>query len=218
MNRNESSEVKKMIKEILAKEKPKTVKKLSDRVIELSKKNIDIVYDAIKEMEMEGEIKLGSPKIERKLPDTISNYLFKSRYFSIEFWLLVGLTVIFTIATLLIPTNSPFQFLITIMGIIYGLFIPGWAISCVVFPKLYETIDQIERTLVAIGINIGTMIFGGLILNQIWAVDNLPFVVMLSSVTIISLVVSATIRILLGTGRIDLGYKRIKNILAKMGE
>jgi len=218
MNRNESSEVKKMIKEILAKEKPKTVKKLSDRVIELSKKNIDIVYDAIKEMEMEGEIKLGSPKIERKLPDTISNYLFKSRYFSIEFWLLVGLTVIFTIATLLIPTNSPFQFLRTIMGIIYGLFIPGWAISCVVFPKLYETIDQIERTLVAIGINIGTMIFGGLILNQIWAVDNLPFVVMLSSVTIISLVVSATIRILLGTGRIDLGYKRIKNILAKMGE
>jgi len=218
MNRNESSEVKKMIKEILAKEKPKTVKKLSDRVIELSKKNIDIVYDAIKEMEMEGEIKLGSPKIERKLPDTISNYLFKSRYFSIEFWLLVGLTVIFTIATLLIPTDSPFQFLRTIMGIIYGLFIPGWAISCVVFPKLYETIDQIERTLVAIGINIGTMIFGGLILNQIWAVDNLPFVVMLSSVTIISLVVSATIRILLGTGRIDLGYKRIKNILAKMGE
>lgn len=218
MSINESSEVKKIIKEILAKEKPKTVRKLSERVVELSNKNIDFVYDSIKEMELEGEIKLGSPKIERHLPKTISQYFFKLHYFSIEFWMLFGLTVVFIIVVLLIQPGSPFQFLRTIMGITYGLFIPGWTISCVLFPKLYETIDQIERTLLAIGINIGTMIFGGLILNQIWAIDNLPFVIMLSSVTLLSLVAATTIRILLGSGKIDLGYNKIKDKFAQMGD
>jgi len=201
---NESSKVKEIIIKILTEEKPKTVRKLSEKATELSKKDRNFIYSIIREMEQEGEIRLGSEKIERRLPKTISQYFLQVNYYSIEFWILIVLSIIFFLTVPLISEGSPFYFLRVTMGIIYGIIIPGWAISNVIFPKLYETIDQLERTLFAIGINVGTMIFGGLILNRIWAIDNLPFVIVLGSLTIVSAIASGIIRILIGSEKITL--------------
>ncbi|MCE7741641.1 MAG: DUF1616 domain-containing protein [Candidatus Heimdallarchaeota archaeon] len=202
----------------MTEEKPKTVRKLSERAVELSKKDKNLIYNSIREMEQEGEIRLGSEKIERKLPKTISQYFLQIHYYSIEFWTLIVLTTIFFLTVLLIPQGSPFYFLRVIMGVTYGFVIPGWAISSIIFPKLYETIDQIERTLLAIGINVGTMIFGGLILDQIWAIDNLPFVIVLGSLTIVSAIGSGIIRILIGSDKITLLQLRIKDRIFKKDE
>ena len=215
---NESSKVKQIIQKILTEEKPKTVRKLSERVIELSKKDKLFVYNIIREMENKGEIHLGSAKIERKLPKTIKQYFLEVHYYSLEFWILFGLSIIFFLVVLLISTDSPLYFLRVIMGIIYGIVIPGWAISNVIFPKLYETIDQIERTLLAIGINIGAMIFGGLILDKIWAIENLAFVITLGSLTIIALILSALVRIIIGSEKVSLENLRIRCKIFKKGE
>lgn len=199
-------------------EKPKTVKKLSERTAELSKTDRITVYNIIREMENEGEIHLGSVKIERKFPSTFSQYFLQVNYYSVEFWILISLSILFFLTVLLISKDSPFYFLRVIMGIIYGLIVPGWAISIVIFPKLYEIIDQIERTLIAIGINIGTIVFGGLILNQIWSLDNKAFVITLGSVTIVATILSATIRIMMGSGKLSLENLKIKKMTFKKDE
>ncbi len=215
---DESSKVKEVITKILTEEKPKTVRKLTERAVELSKKDKKLIYSLVREMEREGKIRLGSERIERKLPDTFSQYFLQIHYYSLEFWTLMVLSAIFFLSVLLIPQNSPFYFLRVFMGIIFGVIIPGWAISNVIFPKLYETIDQIERTLLAIGINIGTMIFGGLILNQIWAIENLPFVIVLGSLTIVASIASVIIRILIGSEKLTILHLQFKDRIFKKGE
>lgn len=212
---SESSKAKQIIIKILSDEKPKTVRKLSERAIELSKVDKNTIYNIIRQMERDGEIQLGSEKIQRKLPKTISQYLMNFNYYSIEFWSIITLTLFFFLAALLIPPNSPVFFLRVTMGIIFGIIVPGWTISNVIFPKLYETIDQIERSLIAIGINIGTMIFGGLILDQIWIIDSLPFVIVLGSLTIVAALISMILRILIGSGKMSLFHSKIKDRISK---
>lgn len=215
---NESSKVKKIIIKILTDEKPKTVRKLVERTSELSKCEKNLIYNIIREMEQEKEIHLGSPRIERILPKTIFEYLLQINYYSIEFWGLILLSTLFFLTVLLINSNSPLYFLRVIMGVSFSIIIPGWSVSNVIFPKLYETIDQIERVLLAIGINIGIMIFGGLILDQIWAIDSLPFVIMLGSLTMVSTIITGIIRILIGRGKITISYLKFKNRLFKKDE
>lgn len=218
MNANEGSELKKLVKKILSEEKPKSVRKLSERVAELSKKERKHIYNIIREMEFEGEIKLGSPRVERKLPTTVFQYILESHYYSLEFWGLIIMTVFFALTVLLIPIGSSFQFVRIIMGIIYGLFIPGWAITNCFFPILYETIDQVERILLAIGTNIAIMIFGGLVLDQVWAINNPPFVIMLSSITVGANFLTVCVRILISTGKLAAFSQNIKTKVLKAGK
>jgi len=201
MNKQEMNGLKKIIQKILTDEKPKTVRELVKRTIDLTGKSKEEIYGLIQELEKTKTIRLGSPKIERILPETLSSFVFKLHYFSIEFWLIGFLTLIFFPIIILVPQDSPILLLRVIMGILFGIFIPGWVIANIFFPRIYETINQIERVLISMGINIGISIFTGLILNTVWIIDSIPFVVVIGSLTIVSLLISTTIRILVGSNR-----------------
>lgn len=194
--------LKKIIQKILSEEKPKTIRELVKKTIDSTGKSKEEIYGLIQDLEKENIIRLGSPRIERILPDTIISYLFKLHYFSIEFWIIVLFTSIFFPIILLIPPDSPMLFLRVIMGTLFGILIPGWVITNIFFPKIYETIDQTERVLISMGINIGISIFTGLVLNTVWIIDSLSFVVVIGSLTIVSLLVSTAVRILIGSNRI----------------
>lgn len=202
MNKQEMNGLKKIIQKILSEEKPKTVRELVKKTIDSTGKTREEVYGLIQDLEKEKIVRLGSPKIERILPESISSFLFKLHYFSIEFWLIVFLISIFFPIIILISPDSPVLFLRIIMGILFGMIIPGWVITNIFFPRIYEIIDQTERVLISIGINIGISIFTGLMLNTVWIIDSLPFVVIIGSLTFVSLIVSTMIRILIGSNRI----------------
>ncbi len=215
MNKQDMSGLKKIIQKILSEEKPKTVRELVKRAIDSTGKSKDEIYGLIQDMEKEKIIRLGSPRIERILPESITSYLFKPHYFSIEFWIIVFLTLIFFPIIILIPPDSSFLFLRVIIGTLYGILIPGWVITNIFFPKLYETIDQTERVLISIGINIGILIFTGLVLNTVWIIDSLSFVIVIGSLTILSLLASVAIRILIGSNRIKSATNWFKSLFKK---
>jgi uncharacterized membrane protein len=202
MNKQETNGLKKIIQKISAEEKPTTVRELVKKTIDLTGKSKEEVYELIQNLEKVKIIRLGSPKIERTLPENFSSYVFKIHYFSIEFWLICFLTLIFFPIIIYVPPDSPLLFLRVIMGFLFGIFIPGWVISNIFFPRIYETISQIERILISIGINIGISIFTGLMLDTVWIIDSMPFVIVIGCLTIVTLLISSSIRVLLGASKI----------------
>ena len=196
-------------------DKPKTVKQLMTKTKAVTGKKEREVYLVIQELEKTNIIKLGSPKIKRELPKSVHEYLFENKYFVIEFWALLILISIFVPVGLFIPVDSFFSFLRIIFGVLFGLFIPGWTITNLIFPKLYENIDQLERVLLAVGMNIGIIIFSGLILDTIWFIDNVPFVIIISGFSLFTHLSSVIFRILLGSKIIKI---RSKTLLSKLSE
>ena len=215
MNEQELNGLKKIIQKILAEEKPKTVRELVEKTRNITGKSKEEIYGLIQDLEKSKIIYLGSPKIERTLPISLSSYILKLHYFSVEFWLIILLTSVFFPTIILIPSDSSFLFLRVIMGLLFGIFIPGWAITNIFFPRIYETIDQLERVLISLGINIGIAIFSGLMLNTVWIIDSLSFVVVIGSLTIIALLISTIIRILIGSGKFKTGTYWLKSLFKK---
>ncbi|MHA1201195.1 MAG: DUF1616 domain-containing protein [Candidatus Heimdallarchaeaceae archaeon] len=215
MNSVDISEIKKVIQNIMNEDKPKTVKQLVTRTITVTGKEEREIYLAIQELEKTNIIKLGSPNITRELPKSVHEYLFKNKYFVVEFWTLLVLIGIFVPVGLFIPADSFFSFLRIIFGVLFGLFIPGWIITNLIFPRLYENIDQLERILLAVGLNIGIIIFSGLILNAIWLIDSAPFVIIIGSFSLFIHLLSVGVRILLGSKIIKV---KSKSFLTKLSE
>ena len=137
-------------------------------------------------------------------------YLLKIHYYSIEFWSIFVLTGIFFPIIIFIRQDSPILFLRILFGILFGVFIPGWTITNLIFPRISENIDQFERVLLAIGINIGISIFSGLLLNQVWIIDSIPFTVTIGGITFVALILSITFRILIGGEKIKFRMPKIK--------
>lgn len=210
MNSANTSEVKKIILKVMNDDKPKTVKQLIAKTVSSSGKEEQEVYEAVRELEKEKAIHLGAPKIERDLPKTLNNYIFKRSYYAIEFWIIVSFIVAFLIIGILVEPDSPFSFLRVIVGSLAGLFIPGWVTANLIFPKIYEKIDQLERVLISLGINIGVTIFIGLLLDQIWAINSMAYVTALVSFTLIVHIASVVLRILLGSEKIKINLPKIK--------
>ena len=203
-------DIRKIIQKILVEEKPKTVRQLVQKTVDATGKEEDEIYQIIKTLEKEKVIRLGPEKIERGLPSSVYDYFFKIHYYSIEFWSIFILTSIFFPIVIFIEQDSPALFLRVIFGVIFGVFIPGWVITNLMFPRISETIDQFERVLLAIGINIGISIFAGLLLNRVWIIDSMPFTVTIGALTFVVLILSVIIRILIGGEKIKFRIPKIK--------
>jgi hypothetical protein len=216
MTKHETSDIRKTIMKVLSEEKPRTVKQLVQKISNLTGKEQFEIYNIIQQLEKERIIKLGSSRFERIPPKSLTDFFFKSHYFSIEFWTILLLTIIFFLSVLLIQENSPFSFVRIIFGSIFGFFIPGWVIVNLFFPRIYEKIDQLERVLIAMGVSIGISIFTGLILNDIWIINSLSFVITLGSLTIVILALSTLLRILIVLGVIGSILEFFEKLLEKI--
>lgn len=216
MNSANISEIKKVIQKIMNEDKPKTVKQLIKKTMAITGKKEEEIYLAIQELEKTDIIKLGSPKIIRELPKTVEEYLFRNKYFVLEFWILSFLICAFVPVGLFVSSDSSFSFLRIIFGILFGLFIPGWTITNLIFPRLYENIDQLERVLLAVSLNIGIIIFSGLILNAIWLIDSVPFVIFVGVFSFFIHLSSVIFRILLGSNTIKAKSKMVLTKLSKI--
>ncbi len=210
-----TANTKQLIQDTLRDERPNTVRRLVHLVQKKTNLEKTEIYDAIQQMEKEKKIHLGTTRIERNLPSTLRNFFLRFHYYSVEFWVILSFTLIFFPLVLLVQRDSPVIFLRTIIGLLFCLFIPGWTFANLLFPKLYETIDQFERMLLALGVNIGIVIFTGISLDTYWVIDDYSFVISIGLVTIALLLISSTLRILIGSGKLETFFNKV---ILKKGE
>ena len=210
-----TAKTKQLIQKILTNERPNTVRRLVHLVQKKTDLEITEIYGAIRQMEKEKDIHLVAPRIERKLPSTLIDFFLRFHYYSIEFFIISLFTLIFFPLVLLVQEGSPISFLRTIIGLLFCLLIPGWTFANLLFPRLYETIDQFERILLAFGVNIGIVIFTGISLDTYWVIDDYSFVVSIGLVTIVLLLLSSALRILIGSGKLETVFNKV---ILKKGE
>lgn len=149
------------------------------------------VRDVINELKHEDKIKLSEPKVEGPFSNYLANI---SR--SLTFWLTVIVSML-TLATIyLMPQIPPLSTVRIISGTIFMLFIPGYALTRLLFPT--RDTDTIELVALSIGLSFAVTPLIGLILNYSpWGIRLDPVVISLSIVSIALAFVGAYRRFLL---------------------
>ncbi len=183
MNKNKTLEEttknqnKKLIINMVEKEKPETVKQLIDLIIQRYKLTKEQTTNLIIELEKQGKLQL--TKKETPLP-TIRKYLF-----SVEaawYWIIITLSIAATVTVFAIPENNyPQVYLRYALGAILVLFLPGYSIMKALFPSRVpistssETMDTIERAALSIATSLILVPIVGLILNYTsWGIRLTP--------------------------------------------
>jgi len=170
-----------------SKPKPKTVKELATLVNKEHGVPIKKVLDRIEELEIEGKINLKQPegKGAAPVPDNILDYITSfNELYTIEFWVVIGLVVATIPAALFIPADHPLVAIRWILGIIFVLFLSGYALTSALFPT-GEEIDGIEKIALSFGLSLAVAVFDGLALNFLWEIRLVPLLVTLSIFTLV---------------------------------
>jgi hypothetical protein len=170
-----------------SKPKPKTVKELAALVNKEHGVPIKKVLDRIEELEIEGKINLKQPegKGAAPVPDNILEYITSfNELYTIEFWVVIGLVAATIPAALFIPADHPLVAIRWILGIIFVLFLSGYALTSALFPT-GEEIDGIEKIALSFGLSLAVAVFDGLALNFLWEIRLVPLLVTLSIFTLV---------------------------------
>ncbi|MFX1519255.1 MAG: DUF1616 domain-containing protein [Promethearchaeota archaeon] len=170
-----------------SKPKPKTVKELATLVNKEHGVPIKKVLDRIEELEIEGKINLKQPegKGAASVPDNILDYITSfNELYTIEFWVVIGLVVVTIPAAIFIPADHPLVAIRWVLGIIFVLFLSGYALTSALFPTGDE-IDGIEKIALSFGLSLAVAVFDGLALNFLWEIRLVPLLVTLSIFTLV---------------------------------
>ncbi len=170
-----------------SKPKPKTVKELATLVNKEHGVPIKKVLDRIEELEIEGKINLkqAEGKGATPVPDSILEYITSfNEYYTLEFWVVIGLVVATIPAALFIPADHPLVAIRWVLGIIFVLFLSGYALTSALFPTGDE-IDGIEKIALSFGLSLAVAVFDGLALNFLWEIRLVPLLVTLSIFTLV---------------------------------
>ncbi len=173
----------------ISKPKPKTVKELATLVNKEHGVPIKKVLDRIEELEIEGKINLKQPegKGAAPVPDNILDYITSFEY-GLEFWIVIALVVATIPAALFIPADHPLVAIRWVLGIIFVLFLSGYALTSALFPTGDE-IDGIEKIALSFGLSLAVAVFDGLALNFLWEIRLVPLLVTLSIFTLVMWVI-----------------------------
>ncbi len=153
-----------------------TVKTSIDGKSDLRIEDDDIIY-AIKRLEYK-HILLYNSKA-----DTLSKFI-KDFYLSITIWLVAIATGVTLLAVYVIPDVMPWSMVRVIAGGIFVLFIPGYALVQLLFPK--KEMDIVERIALSIGLSLAVVPLVGLLLNYSpWGIRLDPIVASMSALSIV---------------------------------
>jgi hypothetical protein len=166
---------------------PETVKQLATVVMaDGSVEEADFVA-TVKRMANNGTLTLGPPSYE---VETVLDYLFT---FTLSGWLWVSFVTIglSLLAVSLIPDLFPLNVVRWVLGSIFVLYLPGFSLIQLLFPKGKE-IDSLERFALSIGLSLALVPLIGLVLNFTpWGIRFAPIVAALGTFTAAALLAAA---------------------------
>jgi len=180
--------------------KEKELKTIRELVVYLKKKygiSEGMVLSIVTSMKERGKLVLRRKEIranEEPAFDPSShrgliNYLQSPQ--ATDVWVVLTLTVAAIVATLLIPEGLyPIVILRWILGALFVLFLPGYALTAALFPK--KELDFSEQVALSFGLSLVVTPLVGLILSFTpWGIALNPILICLALITGISVIVGA---------------------------
>jgi small-conductance mechanosensitive channel len=168
--------------------KPESVRQLIDQVQALSPRPKQEILNRIMRLEQEEKIHLKRPKTPT--PAKFSSYL-RSNH-ALWYWITITLTLATMLVVFVVPENDfPLVYLRYVLGIIFILWLPGYAFIKALFPKQLplrtsdKNLDTIERIALSLGMSIALVLIVGLLLNYTpWGIRLTPIVLSLTALTL----------------------------------
>lgn len=158
-----------------------TVGELAQQVqAENSVDEVELV-DVLKRMVRERAVVLEAPSYQT---ETVLDYLFTITL-SGWLWATLGVTVLSVAVVAVTPDVFPVNVPRWVLGSILVLFLPGYSLLQLLFPRGSE-LDSLERFALNIGISLAVVPLIGLVLNFTpWGIRLVPIVVSLASFTVL---------------------------------
>lgn len=180
--------------------KEKELKTIRELVLYLKKKygiTEGVVLNIVTSMKERGKLTLRKKEIraeEEPVFDPSSshgliNYLQSPQ--ATDVWVVLTLTVAAVVAALLIPEGLyPIIILRWILGTLFVLFLPGYALTAAFFPK--KELDSSEQVALSFGLSLAVTPLVALILNFTpWGIALNPILISLALITGISVIVGS---------------------------
>ena len=181
--------LRKLVENTVRSKHPATVRDLAQMLMTERTFFEDDLITVVKEMARDESLALKEPEYEVESP---FDYLLTPAL-SMWLWTTLGATALALVAVFLIPDSFPIVVFRWVLGSILVLFLPGYALLQLLFPKGSE-IDSLERFALNIGLSLALVPLIGLILNYTpWGIRLVPIVASLSAFTI-TFAIAAAIR------------------------
>jgi hypothetical protein len=169
--------------------KPQSVQQLIDQVQELTLKPKQEILDRIIQLQQQEKIHLKPP--QAPTPEKLTSYLRSNHTF--WYWVTMTLTIATAIVVFTVPEDAyPLVYLRNLLGIIFILWLPGYAFIKALFPKQLplrtsdKDLDTIERIALSISMSIALVPIVGLLLYYTpWGIRLTPIVLSLVALTTI---------------------------------
>lgn len=142
----------------------------------------------VKEMVADGSVIVEEPMYE---VESSWDYLLTPTL-SMWFWIALCATALAVAAVLFTPDLYPVVIIRWVLGSILVLFLPGYALMQLLFPKA-SGMDSLERLALDIGLSLALVPLIGLVLNYTpWGIRFIPVTTSISAFTIIFVIAAAT--------------------------
>jgi hypothetical protein len=182
-------QTKTLILQAIATEKPENTEKLKQ--IMQQKHAIDPETTTRILLELENEDKLHFTKPKPATPTSFKEYALSQN--ALWYWGIIALSIATTISVFTIPEAAyPIAYVRNVLGIIFVLFLPGYAFIKALFPTTVpiktgsENLDNIERIALGLGMSLALVPIVGLILNYTpWGIRLTPITLSLLTLTVI---------------------------------
>lgn len=167
---SENQKLKELIKDVILKTAKEDQPETKSDLLRLVHKRTDLseeVLNLIDQLEVDGKIQF-SPKREIPLVSS-GNYFFKVE--SAWYWVIIAVSIVTAITVFTIPQDYfPLFYFRNFLGIIFVLFLPGYAFIKALYPVKVpietssESLDAIERLGLSVGMSMALASIVGLIL------------------------------------------------------
>lgn len=175
--------------------KPESVQQLIYQVQALSSKSKQEILNRIMHLQQEEKIHL-KPR-QTPTPEKFSSYL-RSNH-AVWYWITMTLTLATMLVVFVVHENDfPLVYVRYVLGIIFILWLPGYAFIKALFPQTLpfaralahslgtteKNLDTIERVALSLGMSIALVPIVGLLLNYTpWGIRLTPIVLSLTTLT-----------------------------------
>jgi hypothetical protein len=142
-------QTKNLILEVIATEKPENTEKLKQIMQQKHAIDPETTTNILIELENEGKLQFRKP--EPSTPISFKKYFFSKK--ALWYWVIIALSIATTISVFTIPEAAyPLAYVRNVLGIVFVLFLPGYAVIKALFPTTVpiktssENLDNIECT------------------------------------------------------------------------
>lgn len=165
-NQNPNDSIKDIIIKTINEQKPQTTSQLIGLIQKTTNLSENEIIDILNQLEAENKIHFNVK------PETSTS--FGTYFFSFEsawYWTIIAVALVTTLTVFTIPQDSfPLAYVRNVLGVIFALFLPGYAFVKAIFQKKVpikttsESFDNIERLVLSIAMSIALTPMVGLIL------------------------------------------------------